>query len=97
MSLDNFAPAASGREAIGHAVKAVNRCRARIRFKQRIEHPQRSRLAGAVRPEQSGDAAVFRGECDAVDCFDLAERLVQVLDRNHKLGTEAIMALDRRS
>ena len=51
----------------------------------RIEHPQRRRLAGAVRSEQAGDRAVACVEADAVDRRDRAELLAELLDANHRV------------
>ena len=50
---------------------------------QRVEHPERGGLAGAVGPEQAGDRPIGRHEAHIVDRRDRAELLAEVLDANH--------------
>jgi hypothetical protein len=40
---------------------------------QRVEDPDRGRLARAVRPEQAVYLAALDGEVDAVDCGEVGE------------------------
>ena len=79
---------AAGLQAIGDDVYAVDRCQTRIRFEHRVQNSERGRFAGAVRPEQTGDAAILCFEADAVDSFYVAEVLAKSLHGNHGSGPE---------
>ena len=68
---------------VGHRVDSSTWIAPGVRPHQRVEHPQRRRLAGAVRAEQARDRAVARDEAHAVDRGHRAEALVQVFDANH--------------
>ena len=79
---------AAGFQAFGDDVDAVDRCRARIRFEYRVQNPEGSRFAGAIRPEQTRDAAIVCFEADAVDSFYVAEGLAKAMYGNHGSGPE---------
>ena len=50
---------------------------------QRVQHPQRCRLARAVWAEETRDLPVGGAEADAIDGAHVAESLVEVLDADH--------------
>jgi hypothetical protein len=49
----------------------------------RVQHAQRGGLAGAVGPEEAGDAAVWRAQTDVAHGRDRAEVLVEVSGLDH--------------
>ena len=62
---------------IANDVDAVHARAAGIRPEHGIEDTQRRGLAGAIRPEQAGDAPIARLEADTVDRADRAEAAAQ--------------------
>ena len=58
---------AAHRVGLAHDVVPEHARRAGVRAQQRREHPDRRRLAGAVRAEHAVDRAAAHGQVDAVD------------------------------
>ena len=74
------------RVPVAHDIEAVDDGAAGVRHNQRCQHAQERGLAGAVRPEQSGDLAIFGAKSGASDGFDLvalAEVLLEMVDLDH--------------
>src|SRR5450759_2706160 len=68
-----------GLGGLAHDVVTGDLGRTRRRARQRAEHPDGGRLAGAVRPEEPEDLTLWDVEADLVDGFELAEVLAQAL------------------
>ena len=69
-------------------VEAGDRRASRVRLEQRGEDPDRRRLAGAVRPEQTEDGALGDLEVDAVERADLA--LAGLVDLDQAFGGDGV-------
>jgi hypothetical protein len=74
--LEHGADAAAGPLEVGEAA-AEDECVASGRFGQPEQHPQRGRLACAVRPEEAGDRPRLEVEGQIRHRCDLAEALRQ--------------------
>ena len=68
---------------LGHGIHVVDRDRARVRPHQRVEHPQRRRLAGAVRPEQARDRAVSAVKLTPSTAVTVPKRFRRFVDADH--------------
>ena len=80
----------AGGEAVGNHVGAVDLGRAGVRLDHRVQHAERRRFTGAVRPEEPGDLAVRRLETDALNGLHVTEGLVDVADTDHGAGAEKL-------
>ncbi len=89
--------APGGLQGRAHRAVPVDERIPRIGPQHRVQHAQRGGLAGAVGPEEPGDAAVRRAQTDVAHGRDRAEVLVEVrgLDHGRIRRARAFRAADR--
>ena len=63
---------------------AGDRRRATSRMRQPAQHPNRTRLAGAVGAEKSEDRSGCNGEGNLPHGLDVAETLAQLVEHDHR-------------